>query len=85
MAYLQRCFALAAQGNTNLSVVPEPPDVSERANLAGPQHRRGIDLFVLRCNERERQMDVLQGACRDRNSSTGGEYLLSGINKPAYY
>lgn len=45
----------------HLCVVSVPPHVRESAHLAGPEHCSGIDLFVLRCDERERQVHMLQG------------------------
>lgn len=46
---------------TYLRVVSVPPHVSECAHLAGPQHCRCVDLFVLCGDERKRQVYVFQG------------------------
>lgn len=46
---------------TYLRVVSVPPHVSEGAHLAGPQHCRCVDLFVLCGDKGKRQVYVLQG------------------------
>lgn len=54
--------------NTNLCVVPKPPDISECSHLAWPEHCCGVDLLVLGGDKGQRQVNVFQGTCRNRSS-----------------